>query len=112
MDLPSLTFARTGKLTSGSTAKSPNTQILAFARCLQLAAGQVQRFRFFGGGLGVTDAEFAIAEHKDILSAFAIGDSTMAGEAMKAHIHNVKQRALIESRATHLSALPPEVLDI
>jgi len=91
-------------------AEHANTRFLLGA--YNSLAGQVQRFRFFGGGLGVTDAEFAIAEHKDILSAFAIGDSTMAGEAMKAHIHNVKQRALIESRATHLSALPPEVLDI
>jgi DNA-binding GntR family transcriptional regulator len=31
--------------------------------------GQVQRFRFFGG-LGVTDADFAIAEHTEILRAF------------------------------------------
>ena len=60
----------------------------------------------------MTDAEFAIAEHNDILSAFALGDSTMAGEAMNAHILNVKRRALIESRATNLIVLPPDVLDI
>lgn len=58
--------------------------------------GQVQRFRFFGG-LGVTDAEFAITEHEEILAAFADGDSERARRRMHAHITNVKARALAAS---------------
>jgi len=58
--------------------------------------GQVQRFRFFGG-LGVTDAEFAIAEHTEILRAFESGDAELARRQMIAHIEGVKQRARHDS---------------
>ncbi len=58
--------------------------------------GQIQRFRLFAG-LGVTDAEHAIAEHSAILDAFAAGDSEGAREAMKRHIGGVKGRSLNES---------------
>ena len=58
--------------------------------------GQVQRFRFFGG-LGVTDADFAIAEHTEILRAFESGDPERARTAMIAHIEGVKQRSQHDS---------------
>lgn len=54
--------------------------------------GQVQRFRFFGG-LGVTDADHAIAEHSAILEAFKLGDAGRAREMMIAHISGVKERS-------------------
>jgi DNA-binding GntR family transcriptional regulator len=54
--------------------------------------GQVQRFRFFGG-LGVTDADFAIAEHTAILEAFKNGDAVRARKMMSAHISGVKKRS-------------------
>lgn len=58
--------------------------------------GQVQRFRFFGG-LGVTDADFAIAEHTEILKAFEAGDAELAREKMIEHIEGVKQRSQHDS---------------
>jgi len=58
--------------------------------------GQVQRFRFFGG-LGVTDADFAIAEHTEILRAFEAGDAELARQQMIAHIEGVKQRSQHDS---------------
>ena len=57
--------------------------------------GQIQRFRLFSG-LGVTDADFSIAEHSAILEAFAAGDSVRAGQAMGTHLHGVKRRALVD----------------
>ena len=57
--------------------------------------GQIQRFRLFSG-LGVTDAEFSIAEHSAILEAFAAGDPLRASQAMCTHIEGVKQRALVD----------------
>ena len=58
--------------------------------------GQVQRFRFFGG-LGVTDADYAIAEHTEILKAFEAGDADMARQKMIDHIEGVKQRSQHDS---------------
>lgn len=58
--------------------------------------GQVQRFRFFGG-LGVTDADYAIAEHTEILKAFEAGDPQLAREKMVAHIQGVKERSQHDS---------------
>jgi len=58
--------------------------------------GQVQRFRFFGG-LGVTDADFAIAEHTEILKAIEAGDAGLARDMMIAHIQGVKHRSQHES---------------
>jgi DNA-binding GntR family transcriptional regulator len=55
--------------------------------------GQIQRFRFFGG-LGVTDADFAIKEHTAVLEAFKGGDPEKARDAMIAHLLGVKQRAI------------------
>jgi len=58
--------------------------------------GQVQRFRFFGG-LGVTDADYAIAEHTEILKAFEAGDADLARQKMIDHIEGVKQRSQHDS---------------
>ena len=58
--------------------------------------GQVQRFRFFGG-VGVTDADFAIAEHTEILKAIEAGDAGLARDKMIAHIQGVKLRSQHES---------------
>jgi len=55
--------------------------------------GQVQRFRLFAG-LGVTDAEFAIAEHRAIVAGLASRDPEAARVAMADHIHGVKERSL------------------
>jgi DNA-binding GntR family transcriptional regulator len=54
--------------------------------------GQVQRFRFFTG-MGVTDADAAIAEHTAILAAFEAGDPSTARTAMDFHIASVSRRA-------------------
>jgi DNA-binding GntR family transcriptional regulator len=54
--------------------------------------GQIQRFRFFGG-LGVTDADYAIKEHSAILEAFAGADPEKARDAMVVHLKGVKERA-------------------
>jgi DNA-binding GntR family transcriptional regulator len=61
--------------------------------------GQVQRFRFFAG-LGVTDAEKAIAEHQKILDAFVAGDPAAARAAMEDHLNGVKQRSIEDSVGT------------
>lgn len=58
--------------------------------------GQVQRFRLFGG-LGVTDADFSIAEHTTIVEAFEAGDAERARDAMISHIRQVKERARHDS---------------
>jgi DNA-binding GntR family transcriptional regulator len=57
--------------------------------------GHVQRFRLFGG-LGVSDADHAIAEHATILEAFTAGDADAARRQMAAHIEGVKQRAIAD----------------
>ncbi len=67
-------------------------------RAYESLGGQVQRFRFFGG-LGVTDADFAIAEHSAIHAAFVKGDPELAFRAMETHIVKVRQRALLDSAA-------------
>lgn len=71
-------------------AEHANNQFLLSA--YNALGGQVQRFRFFGG-LGVTDADFAIAEHTEILRAFEAGDADLARRMMIAHIEGVKQRS-------------------
>ncbi|MDQ0673024.1 DNA-binding GntR family transcriptional regulator [Pseudarthrobacter siccitolerans] len=55
--------------------------------------GQVQRFRLFGG-VGITDAECAIAEHEAVLKAISAGDPGEAEAAMAAHIQQVRSRAI------------------
>ncbi len=58
--------------------------------------GQVQRFRLFGG-VGITDAEQAIAEHQAVLDAVAAGDPDRAEAAMAEHIRNVRSRAIADA---------------
>lgn len=58
--------------------------------------GQVQRFRLFGG-VGITDAEFAIAEHQSILDALSTGDPEKAAAAMANHITKVRGRAIADA---------------
>jgi DNA-binding GntR family transcriptional regulator len=57
--------------------------------------GHVQRFRLFGG-LGVSDADHAIAEHATILEAFRAGDADAARREMENHIASVKSRAIAD----------------
>jgi DNA-binding GntR family transcriptional regulator len=54
--------------------------------------GQVQRFRLFSG-MGVTDADAAIAEHTAILAAIEARDPSAARAAMDDHIARVSRRA-------------------
>ncbi|NUT71170.1 GntR family transcriptional regulator [Pseudarthrobacter sp. C4D7] len=75
-------------------AESADNQFLLSA--YNALGGQVQRFRFFGG-LGVTDADFAIAEHTEILKAFEAGDPELARQKMIDHIEGVKQRSQHDS---------------
>lgn len=58
--------------------------------------GQVQRFRLFGG-VGITDAEFAIAEHQAVLEAVTTGDPDKAAAAMADHIRQVRARAIADA---------------
>jgi DNA-binding GntR family transcriptional regulator len=60
--------------------------------------GQVQRFRLFGG-VGITDAEQAIAEHQSVLDAFSSGDPEKAAAAMAEHVRNVRGRAIADAPA-------------
>jgi DNA-binding GntR family transcriptional regulator len=60
--------------------------------------GQVQRFRLFGG-VGITDAEQAIAEHQSVLDAFSSGDPEKAAAAMAEHVQNVRGRAIADAPA-------------
>ncbi|RKR76540.1 GntR family transcriptional regulator [Frondihabitans australicus] len=62
-------------------------------RAFESLGGQAQRFRLFGG-LGVSDAESAISEHRAILSALRAGDAAAAERAMTTHVTNVKSRAV------------------
>jgi len=75
-------------------AEHANNQFLLSA--YNALGGQVQRFRFFGG-LGVTDADYAIAEHTEILRAFEAGDPELARRKMIEHIDGVKQRSQHDS---------------
>ncbi len=61
--------------------------------------GQIQRFRLFGG-VGITDAECAIAEHKAVLDAISAGDCGRAEAAMAAHIQQVRARAIADAPAS------------
>lgn len=65
-------------------------------RAFEALGGQAQRFRLFGG-LGVSDATSAIAEHRAILEALKSGDPVASRAAMKTHVENVKTRALAEA---------------
>lgn len=61
--------------------------------------GQVQRFRLFGG-VGITDAEDAIAEHQSILKALSSGNPEKAAQAMAEHVQKVRGRAIADAPAT------------
>lgn len=58
--------------------------------------GQVQRFRLFGG-VGITDADHAIAEHQAVLDAVSTGDPDKAAAAMAEHIRKVRSRAIADA---------------
>ena len=60
--------------------------------------GQVQRFRLFGG-VGITDAEQAIAEHQAVLDALSTGDPEQAAAAMAEHVRKVRGRAIADAPA-------------
>lgn len=60
--------------------------------------GQVQRFRLFGG-VGITDAEQAIAEHQSVLDALSAGDAERAADAMADHVQKVRGRAIADAPA-------------
>lgn len=57
--------------------------------------GLIQRFRQFAG-VGVTDKDEAIVEHRAILDALRSGDPEAARDLMARHIEGVKSRALSE----------------
>ncbi|ADX73163.1 transcriptional regulator, GntR family [Pseudarthrobacter phenanthrenivorans Sphe3] len=58
--------------------------------------GQIQRFRLFGG-VGITDAECAIAEHQAVLDAIRTGEPAAAEAAMADHINRVRSRAIADA---------------
>lgn len=60
--------------------------------------GQLQRFQLFSG-VGITDADFAIAEHQAILDALRAGNPDAAAEAMAEHIRAVKARTIADAAA-------------
>lgn len=64
-------------------------------RAFESLGGQAQRFRMFGG-LGVSDAEFAIAEHEAIRDALATEVPEAAAAAMLDHIQKVRARSLAQ----------------
>ena len=77
-------------------AEHADNQFLAAA--YRALGGHIQRFRLFGG-LGVTDAEAAIAEHTVILGEIERGDAERARAAMADHIESVKLRARTDRAA-------------
>jgi DNA-binding GntR family transcriptional regulator len=60
--------------------------------------GQIQRFRLFGG-VGITDANSAIAEHQAVLEALSSGNPGQAEAAMAEHIRQVRARAMADAPA-------------
>jgi DNA-binding GntR family transcriptional regulator len=74
-------------------------------RAFESLGGQAQRFRMFGG-LGVSDADFAIAEHRAIRDALATGEPATATAAMREHILNVRARSLAQVDDDSRSSAP------
>ncbi|MBN9131042.1 GntR family transcriptional regulator [Paenarthrobacter ureafaciens] len=74
-------------------AQASNQFLLAAYNTL---GGQIQRFRLFGG-VGITDAEQAIAEHQAVLDALLSGDPEAAASAMTKHVENVRGRAMADA---------------
>lgn len=58
--------------------------------------GQVQRFRLFSG-VGITDADHAISEHRAIYEALEAGDAERAARHMEEHLSNVRSRAMADA---------------
>jgi len=56
--------------------------------------GQIQRFRLFGNGIGVTDSVHCIAEHTRVLDGLRTEQPARARAAMAAHITEARTRAL------------------
>lgn len=67
----------------------------ALLRAYDALGGHGQRFRLFKG-VGVQDSACAIAEHRDIVTAFQRGYGPEVYRVMHAHIGRVKERALAE----------------
>lgn len=74
-----------------------HTQNKYLTRAHGALGGQLQRYRLFGGR-GVTDFEETIVEHTAILEAIRSGDPERARDAMDAHVANVWERSLAESK--------------
>jgi DNA-binding GntR family transcriptional regulator len=74
-------------------AQASNQFLLAAYNTL---GGQIQRFRLFGG-VGITDAEQAIAEHQAVLDALLSGNPEAAASAMTKHVENVRGRAMADA---------------
>ncbi|MGB3257785.1 MAG: GntR family transcriptional regulator [Ornithinimicrobium sp.] len=68
-------------------------------RAYDALGGHGQRFRLFIG-VGVRDAEYAIAEHREVLDALRRGRSSEVYRIMYDHITAVKARALAEQAET------------
>ena len=79
---------------STSSSRTDRNQFLLAAYAA--LGGQVQRFRLFGG-VGITDAEYAIAEHQSVLDAFSTGDPDKAEAAMEDHVQKVRARAIADA---------------
>lgn len=67
----------------------------ALLRAYEALGGHGQRFRLFVG-VGVQDAPFAIAEHRELLAAMRRGRGPEVYRVMHQHIVGVKERALAE----------------
>ena len=66
-------------------------------RAYRALGGQLQRYRLFRGR-GVTDFAPTLREHQRILDAIRRGDADEAAEAMAAHIVNVWERSVEDSK--------------
>ncbi|MGR0158651.1 GntR family transcriptional regulator [Paenarthrobacter nitroguajacolicus] len=75
-------------------AAQANNQFLLAA--YNTLGGQIQRFRLFGG-VGITDAEQAIAEHQAVLDAITSGDPEKAAAMMVDHVEKVRGRAMADA---------------
>jgi DNA-binding GntR family transcriptional regulator len=62
--------------------------------------GLIQRFRQFSG-VGVTDKDVAVEEHRAILDALRSSDPDLARELMARHIEGVKGRSLATDTLSH-----------
>lgn len=78
-------------------AENAGNQFLLTA--YQSLGGLVQRFRLFGG-VGITDADAAVEEHRRIIEALTGGDADAAAEAMATHICSVRERSISELRGS------------